>query len=262
MAEPHRHAVLRQVGERRLDQGRAQAVAGDQRPAGGAAGGERLANHRAGELGGAERRRDVERRQQQRLDQARIEGPAAGDDLADRLAGAREQERGELEIIERGGTGHPHGGIEDPPRHAARIHAQGPALAALEIDEIEGGGGRDRQLRCGADVAQETECRTIARQQQMIAVVDGHAERGIVIGAAAAARERGGLVHHDLPAAFSQRHRGGEPGEAGTDDVDGRRHSDHGVTQHDPQAARARDTRIGWRGGAKPRAVSWSRIEP
>ena len=202
MAEPNLRAVLPQVGERGLDQGRAQAVAGDQRPAGGAAGGERLADHRAGELGGAERRRDVERRQQQGLDQPRIKRPAAIDDLADRLAGRRKHERGELEIIARAGTRNPHGGAENPPRHAAGIHAQGPALAAFQVDEVEGGGWRNRQLVRSPDVAQEAERRPVAREQQMIAVVDGHAERGIVIGAAAPARKRGGFVHHHLPAAL------------------------------------------------------------
>ena len=42
----------------------------------------------------------------------------------------------------------------------------------------------------------------IARQQQVIAVVDHHVERGIVVGPAAAAGLTGGLVHDDtLPRA-------------------------------------------------------------
>ncbi len=88
MLEPHGGAALLQRVERRLDQRRAKPVARDQRPAGAAAGGERFADHRGGELRRAVRRVDVERGKQQRLDQPPIERPVAGDDLADGLAGA------------------------------------------------------------------------------------------------------------------------------------------------------------------------------
>ena len=50
----------------------------------------------------------------------------------------------------------------------------------------------------GADAAQIVERGVIARQQKMIAVVDRHADRGVVIGAAAAAGECGRLVHDDV----------------------------------------------------------------
>ena len=58
----------------------------------------------------------------------------------------------------------------------------------------------------------------------MVAVVDLHVERWIVIGAAAAAGLTGGLVHGDARAALGETHRGREPGEAGADDVDRPRH--------------------------------------
>ena len=65
----------------------------------------------------------------------------------------------------------------------------------------------------------------IARQQQMIAVVDHHVERGIVIGAAAAAGLMGRLMHDDAVAALREPHGSGEAGEPGADDVDdGERH--------------------------------------
>ena len=81
----------------------------------------------------------------------------------------------------------------------------------------------DQPIR-GADVAQIIERGVIARQQEVIAVVDRHAERGIVIGAAAAAGERRGLVHDDAVAARGQLQRGGQSGKAGADDVDGSVH--------------------------------------
>ena len=61
----------------------------------------------------------------------------------------------------------------------------------------------DQPVR-GADVAQISERGVVAGEQKMIAVVDGHADRGVVIGAAAAACERRGLVHDDAAAALRQ----------------------------------------------------------
>jgi hypothetical protein len=53
----------------------------------------------------------------------------------------------------------------------------------------------------GADAAQIIERGAVAGEQKVIAVVDRHADRGVVIGAAAAAGERRRLVHDDTPAA-------------------------------------------------------------
>ena len=64
----------------------------------------------------------------------------------------------------------------------------------------------------------------IAREQQVIAVVDHHAELRIVIGAAAPARLPGRLMHDDALAPLGEANRGGEAGKSGTDDVDGARH--------------------------------------
>ena len=69
MLHAHVGAALLQKRERRLDQGRAQAFARDQRPAGAAADRKRLADDRAGKPRRAVRRIDIERREQQRLDQ-------------------------------------------------------------------------------------------------------------------------------------------------------------------------------------------------
>ena len=50
MLKEHARTTLLQKRKRRLDERRAQAVAREQRPAGGAAGGERFADHRTGKL--------------------------------------------------------------------------------------------------------------------------------------------------------------------------------------------------------------------
>jgi hypothetical protein len=58
----------------------------------------------------------------------------------------------------------------------------------------------------------------------MIAVVDRHADRGVVIGTAAAAGERGGFVHHDAIAARGKFDRCGQAGKPGADNMDGASH--------------------------------------
>jgi hypothetical protein len=58
----------------------------------------------------------------------------------------------------------------------------------------------------------------------MIAIVDRHPERGIVIGAAAAAGESGGLVHHNALALPGEPHRRRQAGEARANDVNGAIH--------------------------------------
>ena len=61
----------------------------------------------------------------------------------------------------------------------------------------------------------------IARQQQMIAVVDGEIGRGVEIGAAAAAGLLRRLVDVHLAAGIAQPHGRGKAGNSGADDVDG-----------------------------------------
>ena len=91
MLKPHHRTALLQMRQRRLDQRRAKALPGNQRPAGATAGGERLADDRGGEPCRALRRIDVERSEEKRFDQALIEHALAGDDVADRFAGSGAQ---------------------------------------------------------------------------------------------------------------------------------------------------------------------------
>ena len=99
----------------------------------------------------------------------------------------------------------------------------------------------------------------IARQHQMVAVVDGHAEDGVVIGAAASAGERRRFVHDDGFAAQRELDRGGKAGETGADDVDGPRHQMNAYRKM-IQSSRARDTLTRSRGALHPRATMPSRI--
>jgi hypothetical protein len=58
----------------------------------------------------------------------------------------------------------------------------------------------------------------------MIAVVDGHPNRGIVIGAAPSADKGGGFMHDDAIVGRSELDRRGQSAKAGADDVNGAGH--------------------------------------
>jgi len=99
----------------------------------------------------------------------------------------------------------------------------------------------------------------IGRQQQVIAVVDHHVERRVVIGPAAPPGLARRLVHDDGRSAIRQTDRGCEPGEPGPNDVD--------LVRHQMKAwrrmihnSRARGRWIGRRGDDQPRATRLSRI--
>ena len=98
----------------------------------------------------------------------------------------------------------------------------------------------------------------IAGQQKMIAVVDRHADRGVVIGAAAAAGEGGRLMDHDGAALRGEPHGRGKAGEAGADNVC--RSSHHTRLRNTIRRIFDLGKRTGARGGAKPRAISRCRI--
>ena len=218
------------MGQRRLDQRRTQSVTRNQRPASAPSGGERLADDRGRKPRRSLRRIDIERREQQRFDQPAIQYSIAGDDLADRFARRRPQKLRQRQIVERARARHAPVGIEHPERQPAVVEAQRPAFAAGEIDEREFRGRRTDQPIRGADAAQIVQRGAIAREQKVIAVVDRHADRRVVIGTAAAAGERRGLVHDEAPTARGKLERGRQAGEAGTDNVHRCSHWQNGIT--------------------------------
>ena len=135
---------------------------------------------------------------------------------------------------------------------------QRPTRAARKVGE-----GKFRALRTDqppfcADAVQISKRRIIAGQQQMIAVVDRHADRRIVIGAAAAAGEGGRLVHHDGAALRRKPYGRREASEPGPDDVSDPAH--HTRLRTTMKRSRAFGSFTGARGAMKPRATSFSRM--
>ena len=75
----------------------------------------------------------------------------------------------------------------------------------------------------------------------MVAIVDGHPDRRVVIGAAAAAGESGRLVHDDAIVGRGEPQRRGQSGKAGADDVNGAGHHNE-IAQYDQKNFRPRQT--------------------
>src|SRR5919109_4847920 len=93
----------------------------------------------------------------------------------------------------------------------------------------------------------------------MVAVIDDHVERRVMVGPAAASGYAGPLVHDHTAPAPRQPHGGGKPGEPRADDVNRPRHQmkAYRMMIHN---SRVRGRRIGRRGGDQPRATRLSRI--
>ena len=96
-----------------------------------------------------------------------------------------------------------------------------PALAALQIREIEDRTAWIMQRPARSDAVEIVERLAIARQKKMVAVVDDEAEGGIEIGPAAAAREGRRFIHDDPAPGIDEAHSGAEPRDPGADDMDG-----------------------------------------
>ena len=163
------------------------------------------------------------RRKHQRVQEALIRRTGAADHLAHRFAGRDQQFRHRDEFAN-ARTGRARITVEQPERNDAVIDAQHPAFVRLQIGEGELRRVWPREP-VGRSYRGEIRHRgVVAREQQVIAVVDHHAELRIVIRAATSARLARRLVHDDTLAPFAQANRGGEAGKPGTDDVDGARH--------------------------------------
>ena len=110
------------------------------------------------------------------------------------LLGACPDQRHQCQIVAQAGVGDAARLVEHPERQPAVAEIELPALAGREIDERKLRALRPDQPRLGADRARIGQRMAVARQQQMIAVVDGEIGRGVEIGAAAAAGLLRGLV--------------------------------------------------------------------
>ena len=210
--------VLQQL-DRRLDQNRAQAIAGDQRPARLSAGEQGFPHHRAGKARGTLGRVDVERRKQQRLHEAVVEHALAGYGIADQLVGRRPNQRHECEVIGQTGIGDAASLIEHPQWQPAVAEVELPALPGREIDKRELRALGPDQPCLGADRPRIGQRVAVARQQKVVAIVDGQVGRRIEIRTAAAACLLRGLVDMHAPIRVRQSHGCRKAGNSGANDM-------------------------------------------
>jgi hypothetical protein len=213
-----RRRSLKRTGQRRIDEGFRQAVARDAGPSCRFAAPERLGHHRPQQLRGTLGGGGVEHGHGQRLPEALIGRRLAPEEIAD--AGAPGPGQFDRRHVVRGAaSGGAAPGAEDPPGHDAAIGPHGPALAGRKIDERDRRGRHRQQFAFGADRGEIAHRRAIARQQQVIAVVDLGAEQIVEVRAAAAARLARCLVHDHARARLDEPDRRGEPRDARADDV-------------------------------------------
>ncbi len=177
---------------------------------------QRLLHDGAQQSGEANIRAGVERGDGERLDQSFIQ-VASRESLGDRaVVGAPAQRK----VIEWPCIRNTAGWKQNPPGDAAQIGAQRPALAGGQIHK-----GEQRSLRAGqrasrADRVQVSESCAIPREQEVVAVVDRQPEFAVGIGPAAAAGDRACFIDRGLPARLHHGERGGQPGEARSDNMD------------------------------------------
>src|SRR5262245_26400635 len=145
-AEAQDGTVPLEIGKRGFDEGRAQAVRGNERPAGRAATGQRLAHNSCGQPCRRLGRLRVECSEQERPPQPLVEPPGAPDDLAYGLIASGHHKPRERQIIERVRGGYASGFGKDPPRHTAVVGPQPPTLTRRQVGEDEHGFLRTRQL--------------------------------------------------------------------------------------------------------------------
>ena len=223
--QPYGRAPRLQEADRGIDQGRRQALARNERAIGAAAEHECFAQHGCRQPGIGFGRIGIERGQQDRPPQPVVDFARACHCRPDGRPRGRPQETQDAEVVEHAGARHAASGIENPPAHASGVRPQAPALARRQIDEGKLGVLRPAQAMFGADQFEERQRRMVAGQQEMIAVIDDHADGVIVEGAAAAARLRRGLVHHDICTGVGEPNRSGEAGDTCADHMgDGAAH--------------------------------------
>ena len=178
-AEADIDAALIEHRERRRDEGVGKAAPGDQRRRFAGALGQRLADHRQQQPRRRLVRRRVEDGDGERLPETVEERPLRAKELAHRPVAGIEQPQ-PLDIFGKRGAAHPPVLVENPPRHRSAIDVDGPAFARFEVEEGEDGALRPAQPVAGADAVEIAERCPIARQHQMIAIVDLGLEQRVV----------------------------------------------------------------------------------
>ena len=220
MTEPDAGALFLQQLDCRFDQNRAQAITCDQRPASLSARQQGFAHHCAGKAGGPFGRIDVQRRKQQRLHQPLIERSLAADGIPDQFAWRRPDQRHQCEVIEQAGVGHTAGPIEYPQRQPAFSEVELPTLARAEINERKLRALGPDQSRFGADRSCVSQRVAVAREQELVAVIDSQVGRRVEIRPAAAAGLLRSLVDMHLEIRIRQPNGRREARNSSADDVD------------------------------------------
>ena len=154
------------------------------------------------------RRIGVQRRGQERAPEPLVERALAAHRLADRRALPLQEHAERREIFAQApcpGTRFFRSNSHHGSRPSLRSSRQRSPLPRSAKSKTARAGIAQRRAR--ADPVEIVERRAVARQQEMVAVVDDEAERRIEIGPAAAAREGRRLMHDDRDA----RHRRGAP---------------------------------------------------
>jgi hypothetical protein len=212
-----------QMGDGRIDEGRGQRRMRDAWAAGVPAFRQRFAQHRARELGRSGFRRGIECCEKHGPDQPLPQNATAGKDRRHRARRIAPQQGHERGVVRGICSRHTPLSRQKPPRNRAVVRPDGPLFARVQIGEREFGtvGATQRILRAGS--FQICIHRLVARQHEMIAVVDGLSQRGFEIGAAAPARLRRGLDEFDADAVPGQRCGRREAGQTRADDMDGAR---------------------------------------
>ena len=138
----------------------------------------------------------------------------------DRGVVAHAQNPAQRQIVQQPGVRHAAGARQHPPGARPPIGPECPTPTVGQVDERKHRLGRSAQGRATTNRVEITHRRAVARQQQVIAVVDRQAQLAIEIRPAPPAGSRPGLVHRHGPPAIDQRKRRRQPGEAGANHVD------------------------------------------
>ena len=210
-------AVSGEIGNGGIDQGFRQSLPRNQRLTRPPTAQQRAFHHRPEQRGQRLLRHGVERRDRQRFEQFAIEFRARQHALhAGTLGGFLQP--GEGKIV--GQFGARHAARQNPPGDAAWAGGDSPALAAADIDEGKHRPPRSAQRVACADGGQILHHRVIAGEQQMIAVIQPHAECLVEIRSAPPTRRRSRLIERGANAGLGEADSRRQPGHARADDVD------------------------------------------
>lgn len=222
--EPNLRAGLAQPLQGRFDEGGGQAGHRDPRADAAAALGQRLAHHRAREVGRSFLRRGIENGNQQGPQEFLPQHAAARQHLFDLSAGMASHQGRYRQIVTEARARHAAPCSQDPPGNGPVIGAQGPGPTRRDVKERKLCPRRSAHPVRRADGAEVAADGRIAGQDEVIAVVDLHVEHAVMVGAATSSRLSGGIRKHDRHAAARQGHGRRQSGQSCSDDVDARPH--------------------------------------